>query len=243
MSPKLPETTLPGAIPTLNSRGFMLEALDDYAKEFVEVAAQKKGEVLDVGCAYGVASLAALARGANVCACDMEPAHLSILEERATPEQKALLRTVVGVLPDVEFEPESFSAILASRVIHFLMGPDVSTTVQSMYKWLKPGGYLFLVADTPYMPGWNSIVPAYEAAKAAGEAWPGFIPDFAAARSERKDTPVGPKFLNTLDPDILARECTNAGFDVLRSSFFGLQRLGANSNGREHAGCAARKPL
>ncbi len=242
-SSALPETQLPGAIPTLNGRGFMLEALDQFAAEFVEVAARAKGEVLDMGCAYGVATLAALERGAKVCACDMEPAHLSILAERASPAHKSSLRTVVGLLPHVQFDNGSFNAILASRVIHFLTGDDIRTTLQQMHDWLVPGGALFIVADTPYMPGWNTIVPAYEAAKSSGDLWPGFIPDFAAVRRQTIDTPPGPEFLNTLDPDILTRECQRAGFNVVHASFFGLQRLGKNSNGREHAGCMAIKPL
>jgi len=242
MPPTPPPSQFSGAIPTLNGRGFMLEALDSFALEFVDAAARARGEVLDMGCAYGVATLAALERGAKVCACDMEPRHLEHVVERARPEQRASLRTVVGTMPDVQFEDGAFDAILASRVIHFLTGPEIGSTLAQMYRWLKPGGQLFLVADSPYMPGWNTIVPAYEAAKAAGEPWPGFIPDFSKVTSGRAPG-QGPQFLNTLDPDILARETAKAGFEVVRSAFFGLQRLGADSNGREHAGCAARKPI
>lgn len=242
MSASLPETNLPGAIPTLNGRGFMLEALDDYATEFTQRAGETREEVLDIGCAYGVATLAALENGAKVCACDMEPAHLAILAERTKPENRAQLRTVVGHLPQVQFANHSFAAILASRVIHFLNGADLQIAVTAMSNWLLPGGRLFLVADTPYMPGWDSIVPAYEAAKRTGELWPGFIPDFAAVRREAKGGPPAPAYLNTLDPDILARECERVGLVVERATFFGLQRLGDKSNGREHAGCVAVKP-
>ena len=73
MTNKIAATRFPGAIPTLNGRGFMLEALDSFADDFVAFASQEEGEVLDIGCAYGVASLAALNAGARVCACDMEP--------------------------------------------------------------------------------------------------------------------------------------------------------------------------
>jgi SAM-dependent methyltransferase len=239
MSPDvaLPATTLPGAIPTLNGTGFMHEALDDYAKDFIAFAATAPGEVLDIGCAYGVATLAALAAGARVCACDMEPKHLDLVRERTPLEQRARLRTVAGAMPDVQFPPNSFDAILASRVLHFLAGPDVSRTIAAMHTWLRPGGRVYLVADTPYMPQWNRIVPDYESAKARGEPWPGHIADFSRFMSPGAR---GPEFLNTLDPDIFARECAAAGFEVLRSGFFGMERLGATSNGREHAGCVAR---
>jgi hypothetical protein len=111
-----------------------------------------------------------------------------------------------------------------------------------MRDWLRPGGRLFLVVDTPYMPGWAAIAPGYEAAKARGEPWPGYIPDFSVfTRNNDFNTP-GPKFLNTLDPDILARECELAGLVVEHTGWFGMQRLGEASGGREHAGCVARRP-
>ena len=241
MTTALPGTALPGAIPTLNGQGFMLEALDEYAEAFARTAAAGDGESLDIGCAYGVATLAALERGARVCACDMEPQHLSVLEGQVPAARRARLRTVVGVLPGVSFPAGSFDAILASRVIHFLGGDDVRLALAAMYDWLKPGGRLYLVVDTPYMPSWSSALPAYEAARLAGDPWPGFIADLERAVSRPPGSKPGPPFLNILDPDILARECRRAGLHVERTSFFGMQRLGAESSGREHAGCVALK--
>ena len=236
-----PANALPGAIPALDGRGFLLDALDEYADAFSRTAAPDGGESLDIGCADGVATLAALGRGSRVCACDSEPQHLSVLEAQVPEALRSRLRTVVGVLPDVGFPPASFDAILASRVIHFLTGDDIRLALAAMSDWLKPGGRLFLVVDTPYMPGWNSIVPAYEAARLAGEPWPGYIPDFERVVARPAGATPGPRFLNTLDPDILARECRRAGLQVERTSYFGMQRLGASSSGREHAGCIALK--
>lgn len=198
--------------------------------------------MLDIGCAFGVSSLAALNAGERVCACDIEPRHLDALLEHAPAYLRSKLRAVTWVLPQVQFAPHSFQAILASRVIHFLMGPDIRTSLNAMFEWLTPAGRLYLVADTPYMPGWNDIVPSYEAAKAAGEPWPGLIPDFARYTTSNAAASGAPAFVNTLDPDILQRECELAGFEVARASFFGLQRLGTGAIGREHAGCSARKP-
>ncbi len=240
-TPALPATALPGAIPTLNGRGIMLEALDEYDEAIARAAAEGGGASLDIGCASGVATLAALERGARVCASDMEPRHLSVLEAQVPDAQRARLRTVVGVLPGIEFPAEAFDAILASRVIHFLGGDELRLALAAMGDWLKPGGRLFLVVDTPYMPSWNSIVPAYEAARLAGDPWPGLIPDFERVVSRHPGSMPGPRFLNTLDPDILARECRRAGLQVEHASFFGMQRLGASSSGREHAGCVALK--
>jgi len=237
----LPASVLPGAVPTLNGKGFMLEALDDYAEAFVRAATAGSGESLDIGCAYGVATLAALERGARICACDMEPQHLALLEARTPGAQRAQLRTVVGVLPGMSFPRASFDAILASRVIHFLSGADIRLALADMHDWLTPGGRLFLVADTPYMPSWSQIVPTYESARGAGDPWPGYIANFGATMARRPGAMPGPEFLNTLDPDILARECRRLGMQVERASFFGMKRLGSESGGREHAGCIALK--
>lgn len=238
----MPGEQYPGAIPTLNGRGFMLRTLDPYSQAFVDCAIAGTGPVLDVGCAYGVATLAALAGGAEVCACDMDASHLAVLEDRVPPAQRARLSTRVGQLPDVDFAPASFAAILASRVIHFLDGDDVVRAVTKMAAWLRPGGHLFLVVDTPYMPSWSASVPAYEAKKRAGDPWPGFLPDFSLYLSHAADRENHPAFMNPMDPDILARVCREAGLEVRRQGFTGLQRGGPPVPGREHAGCEAVRP-
>lgn len=100
MTARLPATRLPGAIPTMNARGFMLEALDEFAEEFIRAAAAGGGESLDIGCAYGVATIAALERGARMCACDMEPRRREgegarALRARGAAVQRCAIATVV----------------------------------------------------------------------------------------------------------------------------------------------------
>ena len=238
---RMPEAKYPGAIPTLNGRGFMLESLDPYSAAFVEFAPHAGAPMLDVGCAYGVATLAALANGARMVACDMDAGHVEILKDRVPVEFTARLTTSVGALPDVDFPSRSFGAILASRVLHFLVGDDVERAVQKMADWLIPGGRLFLVADSPYMPNWNTSAPAYESLKRAGHKWPGFLPDFSKFVPDGTDPNSHPEFLNPMDPDILARVCEEAGLSIESKSFMGLQRGGPARDGREHAGCEAVK--
>ena len=54
----------------------------------------------------------------------------------------------------------------------------------------------------------------------------------------------GPPFMNLLDPELLSRTCTEAGFTIERASFIdrsdftGLGRM----DGRENAGVLAFKP-
>ena len=81
----IPKSYIPGLIPCLNGRGFMEEDLNDISIRFVDESAKMGGKSLDVGCAYGIATLAALKEGSEVVACDMDQAHLDILQKK-TPE-------------------------------------------------------------------------------------------------------------------------------------------------------------
>ena len=132
-----------------------------------------------MGCAYGIATQAALERGATVHACDMERGSRRNPEQEMPAQLRARLTTSVGILPGVEFPDRSFGAILCSRVLHFPPWSRDSDTARKMHRWLQPGGRLFLVADTPYSGFWFSGAPAYEQRKATGEEWPGLIEDIS----------------------------------------------------------------
>ena len=235
----------PGMEPTLNGTGFMFKVLDEYAEEFIRFAGETDGEVLDIGCAFGIATIAALEAGGRVTACDLDPRHLKILTENTPEALRSRLTCVTGQLPDIDLPEESYDAILCSRVLHFLDGSAVDASLHNMYRWLKPGGRLYLVADTPYGI-WRKLIPIFEAKRARGDRWPGmmiglenYLP-FAP-----KDRAIeGPPFMNLLDPDLLTRICTEAGFEVERASFIersdfsGLGRM----DGRENTGIRAIKP-
>ena len=85
--------------PTLNGTGFMFEVIDEFADEFRQYAAASDAPVAEVGCAFGVATLPALAAGAKVVACDLAQEHLDIIVESAPVDQRARLRCVQGELP------------------------------------------------------------------------------------------------------------------------------------------------
>ncbi len=234
-----PKPFIPGLVPTLNHRGFMSETLDFFSNRFAQYAATCGAPVLDMGCAYGIATRAALERGARVHACDMEAGHVDILVEETPPGMRSRLTTSVGVLPEVNFPDGSFDAILCSRVLHFLLAAEIRTTLEKMRGWLLPGGRLFLVADTPYSGFWFSGAPAYERRKAAGEEWPGLIEDISVFLKDRDRLEGMLPYLNPLDPDILSRECGRAGFVVEEASFTGRADDRA---ARHHAGVIAVRP-
>ena len=233
--------TKEGMIPTLNNMGFMFEWLDPYAKEFIEHAASLDREVLEVGCAFGVVTLPALEKGARVCACDMEPRHLEILQSKVPQTQRLRLRCVAATLPEADFLENAFAAIFSSRVLHFMNGDDIEATVAKMYRWVEPGGKVILVADTPYNGIWGCFAPTYEKRKKAGGKWPGFVEDCENYIPLRAKGIVLPEYMNFLDPDIMRRVCEQAGFLVERTSFVD-RPASEQGTGNDHVGIVAVKP-
>ena len=147
------------------------------------------------------------------------------------------------MLPDVDFEPESFAAVHCARTLHFLRGPDIEASLAKMFHWLEPHGWLFVTVDTPYTGIWRAAGPRYEAARRAGEAWPGLIEDFARFLPPGTDPAGQPEFIHPLDPDILERVCRTVGFAIERAGFYGRTGQPADSQaGRAHAGVIATKP-
>jgi SAM-dependent methyltransferase len=238
VAPAMPKVTDQGMIPTLNNKGFMTTSLDPVSTAFTVYAGQVDGWCLDLGCAYGIATLAALENGAKIVACDMEQGHIDVLLSKVGDAAKDRIKGSVGVMPDVTFEDQSFAAILCSRALHFLNGQDVEKTVTAMGHWLQPGGKVFLVADTPYTGFWARGAKAYEQRKAEGDPWPGFIPDVTVYLPETSPTKNIMRYLNPMDPDILARVCTDAGLVMEQAAFSGRpDRNFANA----HAGVIARR--
>jgi SAM-dependent methyltransferase len=243
--PSIPRFGLKNMVPTLNGTGFMFEVLDGYAEEWISYAGSADKLVLEVGCAYGVATLPALEAGARVVACDLDPGHLQILGSRVGPALRENLTCLVGRLPEVDFVPGCFSAILCSRVLHFLDGEEIDAAAAKMASWLAPGGRLYLVADTPYGI-WRNFIPTFEENKRRGDRWPGmmvglhnYLPTPGLKKHIEK-----PAFMNLLDADLLARICSDAGLRVERSSFIDrsdFKGLGS-LDGRENAGAVAIKP-
>ena len=218
----------------------MIENPDRVSRAFAEYAGGLDSEVLDMGCAYGVATLHALEQGARVLACDIEQKHLDVLEQLVPTQARDRMRTQAATLPHVDFEPGRFGAVLASRVLHFLSPDDVELTISKAYQWLQPGGRLFVVADTPFSGPWKVKAPEYEQRKASGDDWPGHFDNYAQFLRPGSDPSEHPDFINVMDPDILERVCCAAGFDIVEAAWL---KSGTEWSGeRDHAGVIAARP-
>ncbi len=235
----MPEATARGMVPTLNSKGFMSTSLDPVSAAFAAFSGQCDGLSLDLGCAYGIATLAALDNGADVVACDMELGHVQVLRDQVPVDRSDSLRTVVAEMPRLAFAPGTFSAVLCSRALHFLQGHDVEETVRRIAAWLAPSGKVFLIADTPYTGFWAAGAEDYERRKAEDHPWPGFIADVTVFLPDTARSKGNMRFLNPMDPDVLARVCRDAGLTVEHAAFSGRPD---QPDARTHAGVIASKP-
>ena len=129
-----------GFINTLNNMGFMVESLDEFSIEFVDHAASTKSPSLDIGCAFGVATIPALLKGATVIANDLYVGHLNILKENVPEEFQKNLTLMAGdfltLFQAIDWE-NHFNSILVSRVLHFFKGDDIKKSFSLFFKILK----------------------------------------------------------------------------------------------------------
>ena len=230
--------------PTLNLMGFMTSWIDPYTEAFVKFTPFAPGPSLDIGASYGIATLAALEAGAEIIACDPDKRHLEICLQRTPLNQKSRLRLLQGSLPSqINLEKESVGAILCSRVLHFLTGSEIEESISNMSRWLRSGGRVYLIADTPYNRFLKPFLPLYEERKRQGNFWPGQIDNFPQFMPMELAANL-PSFFHTLDPDVLSRVCTEAGLTVEKSGF--IARIDylpdAQDDGREGVGIIAYKP-
>jgi SAM-dependent methyltransferase len=236
----IPKSYIPGLIPCLNGRGFMEKDLNGISTRFVDESAKLEGISLDVGCAYGIATLAALKGGSEVVACDMDQAHLDILLKETPEIDKQRLTTKKGTLPGVDFKNESFVAIHCSRCLHFLVPEELKLTLEKMYNWLQPGGKIYLITDTCFSGPWKKYLPEFDRKKAEGDPFPGFIEDALKCLPVSKLPKGMTPHMNCLDPDTLARECKLAGFEIIEADFLGPARS-ESKYAKDHAGIIAIK--
>lgn len=200
-------------IVTLNHRGYMLSQPETYIQAFIDFAANAPGPVLDIGAAYGVATIPALEKGAYVIANDLDERHLEILQRKVPGTLLDHLELRSGRMPsEIDFEENSLGAILTSRVLSFLLPEELEVSFEKIFKWLIPGGKLFYLGGSPYMGTFQEFLPTYEKRKAEGHKWPGFIEDIRSYAPERAcDLP---DFMHLLDEEVLSRSLLKAGFII-----------------------------
>jgi len=205
---------------TLNHRGVM-HPISNFTKHFIEYT-KTHSPVIDMGCAFGNVTQAALKAGAQeVIACDMESKHLLDLQQKLTVEERQHLKTVQGLFPnDFNFLSSSIAGFYASHIFEFLTGDEVIAALRKIHQWLKSDGKLFIVCYTPYIKELDNhkTKTEYQHRKISGNPWPGFFKDYNQYADLNNDE-IGwdndsPKDLHLFDKAVLTRAVEDASFVV-----------------------------
>jgi polyketide synthase PksL len=203
--------------------------------------------VLDIGAGFGVAALAALRAGVCVVANDLSSSHLDEIALRARQElgaaPSARLTLRAGRFPrDLFFDAGSLAAVHASSVFHFLTGNQLARGLRAIERWLRPGGRLFVQAASPYQAPFEAFIPEYEARRARGERWPGWMERTRDYSTHRLLSQM-PGSLHLLDGATLGRAAAEAGLVVERAWLYRRPELSPTIflDGRESAGLIAVK--
>jgi chorismate-pyruvate lyase len=233
------------AVSTQNKKGFTY-SLTSFGKAFINFASKASKPVMDIGAAYGVATLPALLAGAKVIAVDVEEKHLVSLANAVDTSLRSKLITLKGKFPDFDLQPESISAVYMSQVLPFLTGEEIERGAEKIYNWLAPGGEVFIVSFTPYISHVSSFIPLYENRKQQGVRWAGYIDHLSHFSDDPDIYNHLPEQVHHIDQEDLRWAFEKAGFAIKEIRYFGEEEgplpSGIRLDGRERVGMIAYKP-
>jgi SAM-dependent methyltransferase len=222
-TPRMPDPVEGGMmIPTLDRQGWIWLYRDEITKAYIDYAADTKGLMLEIGAGYGDIVLEVLEKGARVIADEISEGQLEIIQRRAAERGLSVLEFVKAEFPgELDLPGDTIDGILTSRVFHFFTGERIRESLRKIHDWLTPGGKVFIVTDSVYRTIFKELIPVYEKNVADGVEWPGWTEDVRRFVPQgRLDPETQPLAMNFLDPRIVRRELTIAGFETEVSSFF-----------------------
>ena len=225
-------------IPTLNRFGFMKFEWDGFCKEFVDYAKKNNNmPVLEIGPAYGWVTHRALERDIEIIALDISTRHLEILLKEAPRAKLDKLYLYPGSFPDeVEFPEESLSAVLASRILHFLRGNEIEAGLDKIYRWLKKGGKLFCSNCSIYhYTVKEKMLALFKEREKNGDKWPGTVVSEQGFETGIED------FFHPFDISVFERVLPEHGFKIDKIKLFDYPSDIYSENNEGHVGFIATK--
>ncbi|HVY55946.1 MAG TPA: class I SAM-dependent methyltransferase, partial [Thermodesulfobacteriota bacterium] len=171
---------------------------------------------------YGDIVLEVLKKGARVIADEISDGQIEIIKRRAAESGLSGLEVINAEFPEkLNLPDDAIDGVLISRVFHFFTGERIRESLRKVHDWLTPGGKVFIVVDSVYRTIFRELIPVYEKNAAGGVEWPGWTEDVRKfVPRGRLDPRTQPLAMNFLDPGIVRRELTIAGFETEVSSFF-----------------------
>lgn len=222
-TPRMPEPIENGMmVPTLDGQGWIWLYKDEITKSYIDYGAVTKGLMLEIGAGYGDIVLEVLKKGARVIADEISEGQLEIIQRRVAESGLSGLEVIEAEFPErLDMPGNTIDGILISRVFHFFTGERIRESLRKVHDWLTPGGKVFIVTDSVYRTIFKELISVYEKNAADGVEWPGWTEDVRRfIPGGRLDPQTQPLAMNFLDPGIMRRELTVAGFETEVSSFF-----------------------
>jgi hypothetical protein len=215
------------------SGGFTMAACDPVSLKFINEAAsiaEKGGRVLEIGAAFGAATLEVLAKGASVFCNDINAENLAVVRtifsEKTSPTKDFItgdderLVIIPAAFPEelIGLPRRSFNAILLCRILHFLTGKKIEDSLALLSDLLIEGGKIYIVCETPYLRNWQRFIPEFHRRIEQGMEWPGEISNPAEYESSGRAASL-PNFVHWLSKEILERVLSKAGFAIEYSDY------------------------
>ncbi|MGX8726494.1 class I SAM-dependent methyltransferase [Legionella pneumophila] len=213
--------------------GFTTTPCDPVSQQFIEhaaLSAKHGGKVLEIGAAFGAATLEAIAKGATVFCNDIDPENLAVVRQRflettddscdSLTGDSSKLVLVPGELPNelIGLPEKHFDAILICRVLHFFTGSKIEESLALLAKLLAPKGKIYIVCETPFLRNWQCFIPEFNRRIEENEEWPGEITEPAKYESSGRASSL-PKFVHWITKEVLDRTLIKAGFSVEHSEY------------------------
>ncbi len=239
--------------------GFTTTPCDPVSQTFIThaaLSAQNGGKILEIGAAFGAATLEAIAKGATVFCNDIDPENLAVVRQRylantgedpdSITGDGSKLILVPGTLPQelIGLPKKAFDAILICRVLHFFPGSKIEESLTLLSTLLSPGGKVYIVCETPFLKNWQRFIPEFNKRVESGVEWPGEITEPAEYESSGRAASL-PKFVHWITKEVLERSLIKAGFSVEHAEY--INREGQFPNdlllpecGKESVGAIGR---
>lgn len=229
--------------PTYNQMGYMTTQIDEIGFAFLDFAHTTQLPIIDIGVAYGRVALEAASRKIPILVNDVDQRHLSVLFQRASKEQTSYLTSIPGRFPEeLSFQENSLGAVLICRVLHFFPPTRWMSAVSTLFKWLTPGGKLFMTNESPYFGTTKKFIPVYLKNKRNNHPWPGVMLEMKDFDDTRKKDVNS--IINLLSLTETRTILEDAGFFIEQIKYLdrtGIYPSDALFDGREAVGVIAIK--
>ncbi|MFQ5593439.1 MAG: class I SAM-dependent methyltransferase [Anaerolineae bacterium] len=130
------------------------DAPDGLLEEFIDVI--PIGRALDLGMGEGQNAVWLAEHGFRVVGIDLSPVAVGAAQ-RLAHEHGVVLETAVADIREFKIEPDCYTLVLASAVLHFLRPEEIRELAGRIKAGLRPGGFVVAHVFTVDDPGYAAL--------------------------------------------------------------------------------------